>query len=84
MKRVKFETVLEIDYINNFKVVQLAFNKVGVTKVSGNSTCTHVENFHLYCCGLLYYHGIFFPVFFFSHIGYVIYSFDQMVIVQQS
>lgn len=34
MKRVKFQTRLEPEYINNFKLVQAAFNRMGVTQVS--------------------------------------------------
>ena len=34
MKKVKFSTRLEHEYISNFKVLQNAFKKVGVDKVS--------------------------------------------------
>ena len=33
MKRVKFNTRLEPEFITNFKLVQAAFNKMGVTQV---------------------------------------------------
>ena len=33
LKKVKFATRLEHEYINNFKVLQNAFKKVGVDKV---------------------------------------------------
>ncbi len=61
MKRVKFETVLEIDYINNFKLVQAAFNRVGVTRVSGNSTFT-MSRFSIFTVvGCFTITGFFFP-----------------------
>ena len=34
MKRVKFNTRLEPEFITNFKLVQAAFNKMGVTQAS--------------------------------------------------
>ncbi len=37
MKKVKFSTRLEHEYIANFKVLQNAFKKVGVDKVSEGS-----------------------------------------------
>lgn len=41
MKRVKFRTNLEHEYIQNFKILQAAFKKMNVDKVSGD------------CCSLL-------------------------------
>ena len=35
LKKVKFSTRLEHEYINNFKTLQNAFKKVGVDKVGG-------------------------------------------------
>lgn len=37
MKRVKFRTNLEHEYIQNFKILQAAFKKMNVDKVSGFS-----------------------------------------------
>ena len=34
IKRVKFQAKLEHEYIHNFKILQNAFKKVGVDKVS--------------------------------------------------
>lgn len=34
LKKVKFNTKLEHEFINNFKVVQSAFSKIGIDKVS--------------------------------------------------
>lgn len=34
MKRIKFKTNLEHEYIQNFKILQAAFKKMGVDKVS--------------------------------------------------
>lgn len=34
LKRVKFRTNLEHEYIQNFKILQAAFKKMGVDKVS--------------------------------------------------
>jgi RP/EB family microtubule-associated protein len=34
MKRVKFKTNLEHEYIQNFKILQAAFDRVGVNKVN--------------------------------------------------
>jgi len=39
MKKVKFSTRLEHEYISNFKVLQNAFKKVGVDKVC---LCVHM------------------------------------------
>lgn len=36
MKRVKFRTNLEHEYIQNFKILQGAFKKMSVDKVSSN------------------------------------------------
>jgi hypothetical protein len=36
MKKIKFKTNLEHEYAQNFKVLQAAFNKVGVDKVNSN------------------------------------------------
>ena len=33
MKRIKFKTNLEHEYIQNFKILQAAFKKMGVDKV---------------------------------------------------
>ena len=35
MKKVKFSTKLEHEYIQNFKILQAAFKKMNVDKVSG-------------------------------------------------
>lgn len=40
MKRIKFKTNLEHEYIQNFKVLQAAFKKMGVDKVSHNISHT--------------------------------------------
>lgn len=42
MKRVKFRTNLEHEYIQNFKILQAAFKKMNVDKVS--SIMIHVAN----------------------------------------
>ena len=34
MKRIKFKTNLEHEYIQNFKILQAAFKKMGVDKVN--------------------------------------------------
>jgi hypothetical protein len=34
MKRIKFRTNLEHEYIQNFKILQAAFKKMGVDKVN--------------------------------------------------
>ena len=51
MKRVKFQTRLEPEYINNYKLVQAAFNRMGVTQVSdvvlGSSRLPLVLGFHI-------------------------------------
>ena len=36
LKRVKFSTNLEHEYIQNFKLLQAAFKKLGVDKVRNN------------------------------------------------
>jgi hypothetical protein len=36
MKKIKFKTNLEHEYAQNFKVLQAAFNKVGVDKVNSS------------------------------------------------
>ena len=36
MKKVKFTTKLEHEYIQNFKILQAAFKKMNVDKVSGH------------------------------------------------
>lgn len=43
MKKVKFATRLEHEYINNFKVLQNAFKKVGVEKVRLFSDFDHAR-----------------------------------------
>ena len=35
MKKVKFSTKLEHEYIQNFKILQASFKKMNVDKVSG-------------------------------------------------
>lgn len=42
MKRVKFRTNLEHEYIQNFKILQAAFKKMNVDKVSTTRIVTHV------------------------------------------
>jgi len=37
LKKVKFRTNLEHEYIQNFKLLQTAFKKVGVDKVNGST-----------------------------------------------
>lgn len=39
MKRVKFRTNLEHEYIQNFKILQAAFKKMNVDKVSNAPNC---------------------------------------------
>ena len=51
-KKVKFNTNLEHEYIQNFKWLQSSFTKLGVDKVGGNGvTCVS----RLYHCGLSLY-----------------------------
>lgn len=42
MKRIKFKTNLEHEYIQNFKILQAAFKKMGVDKV--NVTALFIMN----------------------------------------
>ena len=41
LKKVKFKTNLEHEYIQNFKILQAAFKKVNVDKVSKKSSHIH-------------------------------------------
>lgn len=45
MKRVKFRTNLEHEYIQNFKILQGAFKKMNVDKVRGGNT-QHTHKIH--------------------------------------
>lgn len=45
MKRIKFKTNLEHEYIQNFKILQAAFKKMGVDKV--NATLLVIMNVKL-------------------------------------
>jgi len=45
MKRIKFKTNLEHEYIQNFKILQAAFKKMGVDKV--NVTVLFIMNVEL-------------------------------------
>lgn len=42
LKKVKFGAKLEHEYIHNFKLLQVAFKKMGVDKVSDK---THLSNY---------------------------------------
>ena len=42
LKKVKFATRLETEYINNFKIAQNAFRKVGVDKVCSLDQFSHL------------------------------------------
>ena len=44
MKKVKFSTKLEHEYIQNFKILQAAFKKMNVDKVSCNDDDDVPEN----------------------------------------
>lgn len=47
MKRVKFRTNLEHEYIQNFKILQAAFKKMNVDKVRNfKHTRTHIDMSH--------------------------------------
>jgi hypothetical protein len=48
MKKVKFDTKLEHEYINNFKNLQEGFKKLNVEKVCSNS-----KNLFFYPCSVL-------------------------------
>ena len=42
LKKVKFNTHLEHEYIQNFKLLQNSFSKLGIDKVSEGSVCVCV------------------------------------------
>lgn len=50
MKRVKFRTNLEHEYIQNFKILQAAFKKMNVDKVSVYCWCLLNERFCVAWC----------------------------------
>ena len=49
MKKVKFDTKLEHEFINNFKMLQEGFKKANVEKV-GIFVFTSIRNFFGYSC----------------------------------
>lgn len=46
LKKVKFGAKLEHEYIHNFKLLQVAFKKMGVDKVSKNMYLPHTIKLH--------------------------------------
>jgi len=56
VKRIKFRTNLEHEYIQNFKILQAAFKKMGVDKV--NVTVLFIVSVKL-CIGLFVFWNIF-------------------------
>ena len=44
MKKVKFTTKLEHEYIQNFKILQAAFKKMNVDKVSDHGQAKNYDN----------------------------------------
>jgi len=42
LKKVKFQAKLEHEYIHNFKVLQAAFKRMNVDKVSGSLDFAHL------------------------------------------
>ena len=47
MKKVKFTTKLEHEYIQNFKILQAAFKKMNVDKVSHHGQAKNYDNCNL-------------------------------------